>query len=57
MKKELVENEYFDSFLDSAKESLNERLSKDCNNEKLKDISDKLTKVGSYQEVTAFSFG
>lgn len=54
-KTELVENEYFDSFLDSAKESLNKRLSKDCNNEKLKDISDKLTKVGSYQEINSFT--
>ena len=55
--KEIIRNENYDGFIDNIRESLNDRMSKDQNNEKLKDIQDKLTEISNYQEVTAFSFG
>ena len=55
--KEIIRNENYDGFIDDIRESLNDRISNDPNNEKLKDIQDKLTEISNYQEVTAFSFG
>ena len=55
--KEIIRNENYDGFIDNIRESLNDRISNDPNNEKLKDIQDKLTEISNYQEVTAFSFG
>ena len=55
--KEIIRNENYDGFIDDIKESLDDRMSKDQDNEKLKDIQDKLTEISNYQEVTAFSFG
>ena len=54
--KEIIRNENYDGFIDDIRESLNDRISNDPNNEKLKDIQDKLTEISNYQEVTAFSF-
>ena len=55
--KEIIRNENYDGFIDDIRESLEDRMSKDQDNEKLKDIQDKLTEISNYQEVTAFSFG
>ncbi len=55
--KEIIRNENYDGFIDDIRESLEDRMSKDQNNEKLKDIQDKLTEISNYQEINAFSFG
>ncbi len=55
--KEIIRNENYDGFIDDIRESLNDRISNDPNNEKLKDIQDKLTEISNYQEINAFSFG
>lgn len=54
--KEIIRNENYDGFIDNIRESLNDRMSKDQNNEKLKDIQDKLTEISNYQEITAYTF-
>lgn len=54
--KEIIRNENYDGFIDDIRESLNDRISNDPNNEKLKDIQDKLTEISNYQEITAYTF-